>query len=229
MTSRLRRVHGLIIFYNGMPMIEYALQLIRPYVNKIIAIDGRYEHREGDNIVSTDGSLEHIEEYVDHAYCPFRPWKESVDKRTFSLQYAQEHVDNDWVLIFDSDELFFGNWRKAWRQIKHNDLDVGWVKQFDPMGVHGLYRPRLIRLHGNMEYRFNHATIYRDNTKIHELDGKLTETQEKLRAHELLPLAFLHTKMLMPKEYLIKQQEYYNKRKKLNLEKKAYHKGMPFN
>lgn len=91
-----------IIFFEDARGLERCLNSICPFVDSVIAIDGRFRDFEEIYDISTDGSKEVVETFANANYYSF-PNLTEIEKRNKYLESAQAQ-NLDFLVVIDSDE-----------------------------------------------------------------------------------------------------------------------------
>jgi hypothetical protein len=94
-----------ITYQDDLGLLERTLRSIRPFVDRLIAIDGPFAKFPHDTVQSDNDHLEMLKRFADHVIVTQVPWKTEVCKRN---QYLRGK-DGDWYLVVDADEELVGN------------------------------------------------------------------------------------------------------------------------
>ena len=93
---------GCLIFYNEEQFLSDWYKNLSPHVDRIVAIDGRFEDYPGVAVYSTDGSYAILGDKPDvTSICPAMAWPSQQLKRTAYLVGAP----GDWYVVVDADEM----------------------------------------------------------------------------------------------------------------------------
>jgi len=149
-------IFGCINAYNEADMIEDCVEALRPYVDKIVIVDGAYKAYPHTCPRSINGTLEIIKNISDIFISQARAWEDEVEKRN---AYLIGEV-GDWYIVVDADEIIKG---KIDRSI-FNSSAIGyqmWIKR------PSLPRSPVFRIFRHLEglqYKYAHCLLWSPET-----------------------------------------------------------------
>lgn len=108
------------ITYNDIETIQESVESIENKVDRIIAVDGKFKDFEGEQEISTDGTLSYLYE-KDNIETHICTGLYEVSKRNWFLNFVE---DGDLCLIMDADEILKGD-------IPELDTDIGLIDIFE--------------------------------------------------------------------------------------------------
>ena len=95
-------------------LLDRCVGSVEPFVDKILAVDGRYELTPGETINSPEEQY-HVIEQAGGDKVEFRSldrlWRGQVEKRTYMLTEGKA-LGADWLAVVDSDWVYSGNPRQ---------------------------------------------------------------------------------------------------------------------
>ncbi len=167
-----------IITYNDWPLIENCISSIYDEVGKIIVIDGKFKDFPGEENISTDGTLEYLNNFT-KVNILFTYDLDEVDKRN---NYLNELNDGDICLNIDADEALIG-------KIPKLTADIG-IIQVGEQGDRRRHRRtnRFFKYRKGLHYWGKHSLILDKNGKIFANLDKIGKnyTSQKIVEFELL-------------------------------------------
>lgn len=149
-----------IIAYNEEDLLPQCLESIKGKVDEIILVDGRIAAFPGVGASSTDNTIEIARSYGARVIASAQPYENEAAMRSRYLVGKE----GDWYLLIDADEKCM--------------TDLPSVADFPPgIGTYAIHtrmigaptnvwRPRLFRHHGKMEYREIHDALFSNETLI---------------------------------------------------------------
>lgn len=165
-------------YYRFDQLAELAFKSVEPHVNSMIMCQGRWKkflmQTERDSFV----------------------YEDEIAHRNAAISQVP---DGDYFVTVDSDEIFFGAWKKTLNKLFSRKCAVGWVNCYDLTG-NIVPRPRLIFKTADLHYKINHFTMVSNNKKVY---------LGKPRKYErIYPLNFFHLTALRDEEYIQARKEY---------------------
>lgn len=149
-----------IIAYNEEQLLPQCLESIKGKVDRIILVEGRIAAFPGDSIHSSDRTLEIACDYGCEIITQETPW---ADEATIRNQYLVGKP-GDWYVIIDADEkCMTGLPSVADFPIGIDAYAVNVIMIGAPVQI---WRPRLFRHKGAMEYRAIHDALFSDGILI---------------------------------------------------------------
>ena len=135
-----------MITYNDWPTVKQTCESLRPLVDQLICVDGRYVDfgQINDSDLSTDGTLEYLES-LDDVVVIEAPLLDEVHKRNCYL------IGNagDWYLHLDADEVWHG-------PLTLPDADMGFTPLKWRKTGNWMQRVRLFRHVDGIHYEGKH-------------------------------------------------------------------------
>lgn len=159
-----------VIAYNEERMLPGCLQSVRDVVDRIVVVDGAYEHfPHPDGIFgSTDATHAIADCYgAEWLPCPVDGWPTQMEKRTAYLLGAE----GDWYLHIDADERLMGELPAV------EALEDGCSYRMTIVWADGSFHPWCVRVfqhRGQMEYRGAHCALFSDDRLITQRRGAKT-------------------------------------------------------
>jgi hypothetical protein len=151
-----------VIAYNEERMLPGCLQSVRDVVDRIVVVDGAYEHfPHPDGIFASTDSTHAIADCYGAEWipCPEDGWPTQVEKRSAYLVGEE----GDWYLHIDADERFKGELPPI------GELEDGRSYRMSVVWAEGSFTPWAVRLfqhQDQMEYRGAHCALFSDDHLI---------------------------------------------------------------
>ena len=164
------RMWACVIVYNDKDLLEQSLISLKKAEFKIMVIDGKFAKYPGENLVSTDGSIEIAKKYAD-MYIPADASFLST-QMTKRSKYTELVPDGEYFFVIDSDEEYRG------KPIDANTLteDVYSICLEEADRKQSTTSIRIWKKYPDLKYMIRHCYLFRsDNADI--------EAQEKLAEH----------------------------------------------
>jgi glycosyltransferase involved in cell wall biosynthesis len=153
-------VIGCVIAYNEEMLLAQCLESIVDKVDRLIVVEGRIEHFPGDSHTSDDNTIAIAEDYGATVVTNNKAWS---DEATMRNQYLLGQED-DWYICIDADEKCM----TPLPAIKQFPKDAyayaikSWMVGVDNY----IWRPRIFRHVGVMQYRSIHDALFSDDKLI---------------------------------------------------------------
>jgi predicted SAM-dependent methyltransferase len=126
LASKYPKVSFILIVYNGMPWIEYALKAIEDYAHEIVIVEGAIRDlgiTRKSQCASSDGTLEFLSEYIkknDKTQIYFN--RGDLDKKGMQ-NFAMQECTGRYVWLVDYDEIWrYKDIEKVMRLLKKPDI-----------------------------------------------------------------------------------------------------------
>ena len=223
--NKTMKVGAGIIFFEDARGLERCLSSICPFVDSVIAIDGRFRDFEEIYDISTDGSKEVVETFSNANYYSF-PNLTEIEKRNKYLELAQAQ-NLDFLVVIDSDEyavldpvLFRSNLEAIMSQKQYDERfnevipEVYGLKMYDEQYekqsfIVERYNERLLYKPGNLRYNCIHSNLIDifDNSRnfttakyTSVVDGITLYNDDTLRTPEYLRKSIQYQSLLFNSE-----------------------------
>jgi len=187
-----------IIAYNEEKLLPMCIESIIGKVDEIVVVEGRidmFPPRDGNgwNIRSSDRTIEIAHGYGCNVITSPRPW---TDEATMRNQYLIGN-DGDWYITIDADEKCMTELPDINDFPNNIDAYSVYVKMIGDNT--GIWRPRLFRHNGTMEYRTIHDALFSD-------DKLISRPSKAVRLHSIW---FAHYQMKRDELRRIEKDKYY--------------------
>ena len=182
-----------IIAYNEEQLLPRCLDSLVGKVDRIILVEGRIATYPGDGVRSTDNTLEIAASYGCEIITHDEPYP---DEATMRSQYHVGKYD-DWYVLIDADEKCMtplpkiGDFPANARAYAVDSHMIG-IKQ-------SIWRPRIFKHKGEMEFRTIHDALFSD--------GKLISRPQD--TPKLYSVWFAHYQMLRDEIRRTQKRQYY--------------------
>jgi hypothetical protein len=216
-----------IVFFDDEKGLDRCLRSIQPYVDLIIAIDGKFQYFEDDHDVSIDNSRKVVESFPNANYYCY-PNLTEIDKRNKYLEIAGLKKI-DFLLVIDSDEYavidmneFSNNLAKIKKHKatalvegkSHDTPDVYGVKIFEkhfekPDFIRERYIERIFYQPSKLRYQFIHCNLvdvdnpsrnFTTRKYTSEISGITLYNDDDLRSNHYLQKSIKYQRGLLESE-----------------------------
>jgi glycosyltransferase involved in cell wall biosynthesis len=154
------RVVACLNIWQDLPDLKATIDTWYPYVDHVIAVDGAYKGVPINEPYSTDGTLEYLKKLDKVELVETEQfWSSQTEKRSVYFDKAEE---GDLLFIVDADEFVIG--AENLKDIP--DLDVGWIRYYNPLYTRGQDFPRIFRAQEGLHYEGRHHWIYDDEENL---------------------------------------------------------------
>ena len=205
------------VFFDDARGLQRCLNSVAPYVDLIIAIDGRFRDFEEFYDISIDGSKEVVESFSNAKYYCF-PNLTEIEKRNKYLEIAHAH-GLDFLIVIDSDEYarfdgttFKNNLEKIILQKKYSEFgsdsapEVYGIKMYDQQFERQditveRYNERLFYKPGSLRYSSIHSNLI----DIHDTSRNFTTAKY---TSEVEGITLYNDDKLRTTEYILKSRRY---------------------
>ena len=187
-----------LIHYNDLESMKRTIDSIYDHVDCIIAVDGKFSLREGEDY-SSDGSTEYLQSLEKIIIKKFTGYEH--DKRNIYMEEATR-LKADAVLIIDSDEYIQGNWGKFYKSLEKN------INNPHPyLGLKYIYNAKTTTFYPRICLRPQEVRYWKAHN-IFECDGN----RQRIKSTNSLGGIFLYgDDTLRDPEWLKKTQNYQTK------------------
>jgi hypothetical protein len=228
MISRSPTIAAGIVFFDDEKGLQRCLNSIYPFVDLVIAIDGKFKHFEDDHDLSIDNSRKVVESFSNAEYYCY-PDLTEIDKRNKYLEIAGGK-EIDFLLVIDSDEYavidikeFFINLAKI-KEAKTSDTlvddkikdtpDVYGIKIFEkhfekPDFIRERYIERIFYKPAELRYHLIHCNLIDVNNPTRnfttrkytsEINGITLYNDDSLRSNHYLQRSIQYQNNLLQNE-----------------------------
>ena len=216
-----------IVFFDDEKGLQRCLSSIQPYMDLMIAIDGKFKNFNDDHDLSIDNSRHVVESFTNATYHCF-PNLTEIDKRNKYLEIAGSR-NIDFLLVIDSDEYAVVDKKEFFKQMsiikeckiglyqdgKTEDLpDVYGIKIFEkhfekPDFIRERYIERVFYNPAKLRYQSIHCNLvdvdnpYRNFTTrkyTGEIGGITLYNDDELRSEQYLERSVQYQKHLLEGE-----------------------------
>ncbi len=189
-------LYAFIITYNDYPLIKKAVESLEDQVEKIIAVDGKYNEFPSDHLYSNDGTQEYLSGHP-KVELHYLADVSEVEKRTYALKLCKEAK---WFMFIDADEELVG-------QIKEPEADTVQIPHC-PANRPGsiVHRNRIFR---NIEGLYFEHIHYWLKDKDGDTFSLLVKTGHKYTQERQEQLLIKHYDEERPKERKAMKNRYY--------------------
>jgi hypothetical protein len=125
MNNKMVTIAAGVVFFDDEKGLQRCLSSIQPYMDIIIAIDGKFKYFDDDHDLSIDNSRKVVESFSNAAYYRY-PNLTEIDKRNKYLEIAGSK-NIDFLLVIDSDEYAVIN-------IKEFSRNLAKIKEYKSSG-----------------------------------------------------------------------------------------------
>lgn len=167
------KITAMVLFLDNDQLLRYALRSIEPFVDEIALFRGKYK-----TFPDPKGIYRKVKLYQDEE-----------EFRNYALSQIE---DGNYVIVADSDEIWFGNWEFTRELLNNHQPRVAIVKQ-QCLSGRILYRPRIYQKTKSTQYKRNHCILMDGDKYIFGTGSR----PPKFR----LPLSFLHIPQLRNQYY----------------------------
>jgi glycosyltransferase involved in cell wall biosynthesis len=197
--SKTFKLHCLVCTYNDHVALPFTLDSVKDVVDSIIIADGAYQlyydtYKSIDKNVkpySTDGTLEIIKALapdlppIKILGCPKgKPWANQVVKRNALVDAVPVQ---DWFMVLDSDEMFFGDIEEGINEIMMSGCVAGRVPLYnvglEMEGWLPFWHPRIFMKLPGMHYWRKHWLLCDGDNRVLEQQYPLWATDKFVLAH----------------------------------------------
>ena len=211
------RVGAGTVFFDDARGLQRCLNSVAPYVDLIIAIDGRFRDFEEFYDISVDGSKEVVESFSNAKYYCF-PNLTEIEKRNKYLEIAHAY-GLDFLIVIDSDEYarfdgntFTKNLEKIILQKKYSEFgldsapEVYGIKMYDQQFERQditveRYNERLFYKPGCLRYSSIHSNLI----DIHDTSRNFTTAKY---TSEIEGITLYNDDKLRTTDYILKSRRY---------------------
>jgi len=184
------------ITYNDIETIQESVESIENKIDRIIAVDGRFKDFEGEQEISTDGTLTYLYE-KDNIETHLLTGVDEVAKRNWFLNFVK---DGDLCLIIDADEILVG-------EIPELETDIGQIDIFE-------YNDRRRHRRYNRFFRFRDGVhFYGKHYLMLDKDGDMFTTlenkPEKYTCRKVDEFSLIHKGKLRTDKRELQKKKYY--------------------
>ena len=153
---------GCVIGWNDVENLRISLPALRPHVDRLIYVDGRYKDFPGDGDTSDDGSFDVALDWCNDVLLPTGPgpWASEIEKRNHYLLGDP----GDLYVVVDADEILIGlpQWREGSLRLYRPDC-------IPPYPVFRVFEHR-----EGIHYEHTHNCVVADGRILnHELVGQV--------------------------------------------------------
>jgi glycosyltransferase involved in cell wall biosynthesis len=153
-----------IIAYNEELLLSQCLESIKDKVDKIVLVEGRIKTFPGDSVRSTDRTIEIAQDYGCEIITQDKPWKNEAEMRN---QYLVGD-NGDWYVLLDCDEKCMTPLPKP--NAYPADATAYAIKSWMISVNSFIWRPRIFKHVGKMEYRDIHDALFSNGRLISRPD-----------------------------------------------------------
>jgi hypothetical protein len=190
--------------YNDARFLEPSLISIRPFVDRIVVIDGPYKGFKYDELFS-NGCIDTHD--VIGQYANISIWAPDLGIKEKMSRFFENPAD--WYVHLDADEIAIGKLYTFHKYLQQPDINSYGVTIFDPeTGLKEIAMSRIFRHIDGIHYERNHWELW--------ADGKLLYPQLDTPTLPLEIFSLVHLHGLRDKERLLEKAKYVKSRLERN-------------